>query len=195
MRNFSRVNAGRSGFQLQALLHEVEGIEDLGYDRAWVPDSQMIWSDCYATLALAAVQAPDGDSVPRAACWIPRQVTHARQAIELSLLWTTAAGPAGAPPGDATTMACSEHQVFIRMDDSVQVQEDDPTPTGLASGMASSIDRESSQQRVGIQTAADSSMMRIFDLTLRHPRLAAAIPLLAILLAACQQDNGGLPGY
>src|ERR1700674_5155639 len=29
--------------------------EDLGYDRAWVPDSQMIWSDCFATLALAAV--------------------------------------------------------------------------------------------------------------------------------------------
>src|SRR5215468_12102040 len=28
--------------------------ETLGYDRAWVPDSQMIWSDCYATLALAA---------------------------------------------------------------------------------------------------------------------------------------------
>jgi len=28
--------------------------EDLGYDAAWVPDSQMIWSDCYATLALAA---------------------------------------------------------------------------------------------------------------------------------------------
>ncbi len=29
--------------------------EELGYDRAWVPDSQMIWSDCYAILALAAV--------------------------------------------------------------------------------------------------------------------------------------------
>src|SRR4029450_13312104 len=28
--------------------------EALGYDRAWVPDSQMIWSDCYATLGLAA---------------------------------------------------------------------------------------------------------------------------------------------
>ncbi|MCB1749464.1 MAG: LLM class flavin-dependent oxidoreductase [Gammaproteobacteria bacterium] len=28
--------------------------EELGYDRAWVGDSQMIWSDCYATLALAA---------------------------------------------------------------------------------------------------------------------------------------------
>ena len=24
--------------------------EELGYDRAWIPDSQMIWSDCYATL-------------------------------------------------------------------------------------------------------------------------------------------------
>src|SRR5271163_1462090 len=29
--------------------------KELGYDRAWVPDSQLIWSDCYATLALAAV--------------------------------------------------------------------------------------------------------------------------------------------
>jgi alkanesulfonate monooxygenase SsuD/methylene tetrahydromethanopterin reductase-like flavin-dependent oxidoreductase (luciferase family) len=29
--------------------------EELGYDSCWVPDSQTIWSDCYATLALAAV--------------------------------------------------------------------------------------------------------------------------------------------
>jgi alkanesulfonate monooxygenase SsuD/methylene tetrahydromethanopterin reductase-like flavin-dependent oxidoreductase (luciferase family) len=28
--------------------------EELGYDSAWVPDSQMIWSDCYAVMALAA---------------------------------------------------------------------------------------------------------------------------------------------
>jgi alkanesulfonate monooxygenase SsuD/methylene tetrahydromethanopterin reductase-like flavin-dependent oxidoreductase (luciferase family) len=28
--------------------------EELGYDNGWVPDSQMIWSDCYAVLALAA---------------------------------------------------------------------------------------------------------------------------------------------
>ena len=28
--------------------------EDLGFDNAWVPDSQMIWSDCYAVMALAA---------------------------------------------------------------------------------------------------------------------------------------------
>jgi len=28
--------------------------EDLGYSHAWLADSQMIWSDCYATLALVA---------------------------------------------------------------------------------------------------------------------------------------------
>ena len=32
----------------------VRYLEELGYDRAWFGDSQMIWSDCYATLALAA---------------------------------------------------------------------------------------------------------------------------------------------
>lgn len=32
----------------------IKELEDLGYDAAWVPDSQMIWSDCYATMALAA---------------------------------------------------------------------------------------------------------------------------------------------
>ncbi len=30
--------------------------EELGYSYAWLADSQMLWSDCYATLALAAVQ-------------------------------------------------------------------------------------------------------------------------------------------
>ncbi len=30
--------------------------EALGYSQAWLADSQMIWSDCYATLALAAHQ-------------------------------------------------------------------------------------------------------------------------------------------
>ena len=30
--------------------------EELGYSHAWVADSQMIWSDCYAALALAAVR-------------------------------------------------------------------------------------------------------------------------------------------
>jgi alkanesulfonate monooxygenase SsuD/methylene tetrahydromethanopterin reductase-like flavin-dependent oxidoreductase (luciferase family) len=32
----------------------IKDAEDLGFDSAWVPDSQMIWSDCYATMALAA---------------------------------------------------------------------------------------------------------------------------------------------
>lgn len=30
--------------------------ENLGYSHAWIADSQMIWSDCYAVLALAAQQ-------------------------------------------------------------------------------------------------------------------------------------------
>ena len=29
----------------------IQYAEELGYDRAWVGDSQMIWSDCYAVLA------------------------------------------------------------------------------------------------------------------------------------------------
>jgi alkanesulfonate monooxygenase SsuD/methylene tetrahydromethanopterin reductase-like flavin-dependent oxidoreductase (luciferase family) len=32
----------------------VRRCEDLGFDMAWVPDSQMIWGDCFAYLALAA---------------------------------------------------------------------------------------------------------------------------------------------
>ena len=28
--------------------------EELGYSHAWLADSQMLWSDCYATLAMAA---------------------------------------------------------------------------------------------------------------------------------------------
>jgi alkanesulfonate monooxygenase SsuD/methylene tetrahydromethanopterin reductase-like flavin-dependent oxidoreductase (luciferase family) len=44
-------------------------VEELGYDRAWVPDSQMIWSDCYATMALAAhatkrIKIGTGVSIP-----------------------------------------------------------------------------------------------------------------------------------
>ena len=30
-------------------------VESIGFQNGWVPDSQMIWSDCYAVLALAAV--------------------------------------------------------------------------------------------------------------------------------------------
>ena len=31
----------------------IQQAEEQGYDRAWVPDSEMIWSDCYVVLALA----------------------------------------------------------------------------------------------------------------------------------------------
>lgn len=34
----------------------IERAEELGYSHAWVADSQMLWSDCYATLALAATR-------------------------------------------------------------------------------------------------------------------------------------------
>ena len=30
--------------------------EELGFSHAWLADSQMLWSDCYATLALAATR-------------------------------------------------------------------------------------------------------------------------------------------
>ena len=33
----------------------IKDLEDLGYDAAWVPDTQMMWSDCYATMAAAAI--------------------------------------------------------------------------------------------------------------------------------------------
>ena len=31
----------------------VKEFEDLGYDACWFPDTQMMWSDCYATMAAA----------------------------------------------------------------------------------------------------------------------------------------------
>jgi alkanesulfonate monooxygenase SsuD/methylene tetrahydromethanopterin reductase-like flavin-dependent oxidoreductase (luciferase family) len=35
--------------------HIVKDLEDLGYDACWFPDTQMMWSDCYATMAAAAI--------------------------------------------------------------------------------------------------------------------------------------------
>ena len=34
--------------------HLLVDAEEMGFDHGWVPDSQMIWSDCYAVLALVA---------------------------------------------------------------------------------------------------------------------------------------------
>ncbi len=47
----------RVGICVGAQISDIDYIvlaEELGYDSVWVADSQMIWSDCYATLALAA---------------------------------------------------------------------------------------------------------------------------------------------
>src|SRR5262249_36253994 len=47
------------GVQCGAKIDEVESIvlgDQLGYTSAWIGDSQLVWSDCYATLALAAVR-------------------------------------------------------------------------------------------------------------------------------------------
>ena len=47
------------GICVASKIDEVEYItraENLGYSHGWVADSQMIWSDCYAVLALAAQQ-------------------------------------------------------------------------------------------------------------------------------------------
>jgi alkanesulfonate monooxygenase SsuD/methylene tetrahydromethanopterin reductase-like flavin-dependent oxidoreductase (luciferase family) len=34
--------------------HIAKDLEDWGFDAVWFPDTQMMWSDCYATMALAA---------------------------------------------------------------------------------------------------------------------------------------------
>src|SRR3954468_19449370 len=47
------------GIQGGAKIDEVDTIalaEQLGYRSAWIGDSQLVWSDCYATLALAAAR-------------------------------------------------------------------------------------------------------------------------------------------
>ena len=44
------------GICVAAKVDYITHAENLGYFHAWVADSQMIWSDCYAVLALAAEQ-------------------------------------------------------------------------------------------------------------------------------------------
>jgi len=49
----------RFGVCLMANIDEIPFFghaESLGHDSAWVTDSQMLYSDCYAVLALAATQ-------------------------------------------------------------------------------------------------------------------------------------------
>ena len=55
------------GFTVMADIDEIgffSHAEALGYDSVWVADSQMLFSDCYAVLALAARQTSGCASVP-----------------------------------------------------------------------------------------------------------------------------------
>ena len=47
------------GICVASHVHDIDYVvraEELGYSHAWLADSQMLWSDCYATLALAATR-------------------------------------------------------------------------------------------------------------------------------------------
>ena len=39
----------------QRAISDTKRLEERGYQRAWFPDSQMIWGDVYACMALGAV--------------------------------------------------------------------------------------------------------------------------------------------
>ncbi|MDG2113501.1 MAG: LLM class flavin-dependent oxidoreductase [Actinomycetota bacterium] len=58
--------------------------ERLGFDAIWVPDSQMIWGDCYAYLALAAERTENirlGTGVSVAGTRIPPVTAHSNASI------------------------------------------------------------------------------------------------------------------
>ena len=42
---------------------EVVRAEEAGFTHAWFPDSQLIWSDCYAAMALAAIDPAGGREI------------------------------------------------------------------------------------------------------------------------------------
>ena len=71
-------------------------VESLGYDSAWVADSQMLFSDCYAVLALAA------RGRPRACAWA--RGGHLRHA-----------DPAGARGGDGHAQPARAGRVHLGM--------------------------------------------------------------------------------
>lgn len=63
---------------------EVTEFERLGFDAIWVPDSQMIWGDCYAYLALAAERTERiriGTGVAVAGTRIPPVTAHSIASI------------------------------------------------------------------------------------------------------------------
>lgn len=69
--------------------------EKLGYSHAWIADSQMIWSDCYAVLALAAQQTRSiklGTGVAIAGTRIVPVTAHSIATINRLAPWRTFLG-------------------------------------------------------------------------------------------------------
>ncbi len=65
---------------------QVTEFENLGFDAVWVPDSQMIWGDCYAYLALAAERTQRirlGTGVSVAGTRIPPVTAHSIATINV----------------------------------------------------------------------------------------------------------------
>jgi alkanesulfonate monooxygenase SsuD/methylene tetrahydromethanopterin reductase-like flavin-dependent oxidoreductase (luciferase family) len=64
----------------------VKELEDLGYDACWIPDTHMLWSDCYAVMALAAantskIRLGTGVSIP--GCRMAQTTAHSISSINV----------------------------------------------------------------------------------------------------------------
>ena len=64
----------------------IRDLEDYGYDAVWVPDTQMMWSDCYATMAVAAantskIRIGTGIAVP--GCRIAPTTAHSIASVNV----------------------------------------------------------------------------------------------------------------
>ena len=64
----------------------IRDLEDYGYDAVWVPDTQMMWSDCYATMAVAAVNTSKirlGTGIAVPGCRIAPTTAHSIASVNV----------------------------------------------------------------------------------------------------------------
>ena len=64
----------------------IKDLEDMGYDAVWVPDTQMMWSDCYATMAVAAVNTSKikmGTGIAVPGCRIAPTTAHSIASVNV----------------------------------------------------------------------------------------------------------------
>ena len=64
----------------------IKDLEDFGYDACWIPDTHLMWSDCYAVMALAAhntsrIRLGTGVSIP--GCRIAPTTAHSISSINV----------------------------------------------------------------------------------------------------------------